>query len=89
MQKANGRVTRPLSEMGANIRGEYCPLAISGAAMHGIDYTMKVASAQVKSAIILAGLYADGETVIRETEKSRDHTERMLWLWARISGRTD
>lgn len=46
--------------------------------MHGIDYTMKVASAQVKSAIILAGLYADGETVIRETEKSRDHTERML-----------
>ncbi len=73
-----GRVTRPLSEMGANIRGEYCPLAISGAAMHGIDYTMKVASAQVKSAIILAGLYADGETVIRETEKSRDHTERML-----------
>ncbi len=46
--------------------------------MHGIDYKMPVASAQVKTAIILAGLYADGETVIHEIEKSRDHTELML-----------
>ena len=73
-----GRVTRPLSEMGAKIRGEYCPLAIAGAQLHGMDYTMAVASAQVKSAIILAGLYAQGETIVREIEKSRDHTERML-----------
>lgn len=73
-----GRVTKPLSLMGAKIEGEYCPLHIHGSRLHGIDYTMPVASAQVKTAIILAALYADGETVIRECEKSRDHTELML-----------
>ncbi len=73
-----GRVTRPLGEMGAKIQGEYCPLRITGTALAGIDYAMPVASAQVKSAIILAGLYAQGVTVVREREKSRDHTERML-----------
>lgn len=72
------RVVKPLSLMGANIQGEYCPLYITGSKLHGIDYKMPVASAQVKTAIILAGLYADGETVIHETEKSRDHTELML-----------
>ena len=73
-----GRVVKPLSMMGAKIENEYCPLYITGTELHGIDYKMPVASAQVKTAIILAGLYADGETVIHEIEKSRDHTELML-----------
>ncbi len=73
-----GRVTKPLALMGANIENEYCPLYIHGSHLHGIDYKMSVASAQVKTAIILAGLYAEGETVVREIEKSRDHTELML-----------
>lgn len=73
-----GRVTKPLSLMGAKIENEYCPLHIHGCTLHGIDYKMPVASAQVKTAIILAGLYAEGETIIRECEKSRDHTELML-----------
>ena len=73
-----GRVVQPLSMMGAKIENQYCPLYITGTKLHGIDYKMPVASAQVKTAIILAGLYADGETVIHEIEKSRDHTELML-----------
>ena len=73
-----GRVVKPLSMMCAKIENEYCPLYITGTKLHGIDYKMPVASAQVKTAIILAGLYADGETVIHEIEKSRDHTELML-----------
>ena len=73
-----GRVVKPLSMMGAKIENEYCPLYITGTKLHDIDYKMPVASAQVKTAIILAGLYADGETVIHEIEKSRDHTELML-----------
>lgn len=73
-----GRVVQPLSMMGAKIENEYCPLYITGTKLHSIDYKMPVASAQVKTAIILAGLYADGETVIHEIEKSRDHTELML-----------
>lgn len=73
-----GRVTKPLSLMGARIDNEYCPLYIHGTQLHGIDYKMPVASAQVKTAILLAGLYAEGETVVKETEKSRDHTELML-----------
>ena len=73
-----GRVVKPLSMMGAKIENEYCPLYITGTKLHGIDYKMPVASAQVKTAIILAVLYADGETVIHEIEKSRDHTELML-----------
>lgn len=73
-----GRVVKPLSMMGAKIENEYCPLYITGTKLHGIDYKMPVASAQVKTAIILAGLYAEGETVIHEIEKSRDHTELML-----------
>lgn len=76
------RVIDPLREMGAKIagraNGQYTPLAIQGSTLKGIDYTMPVASAQVKSAILLAGLRADGMTVIREKEVSRDHTERML-----------
>lgn len=73
-----GRVTKPLALMGANIENEYCPLKIHGSKLTGMDYQMTVASAQVKTALILAGLYADGDTVIHETELSRDHTELML-----------
>ena len=72
------RVTQPLSLMGADIDGEYCPLTIKGKKLCGMDYNMTVASAQVKTALILAGLYANSKTVIHETEKSRDHTELML-----------
>ncbi|MGN0180849.1 MAG: 3-phosphoshikimate 1-carboxyvinyltransferase [Candidatus Ornithomonoglobus sp.] len=73
-----GRVTRPLSLMGADIENEYCPLHIHGTRLHGMEYNMTIASAQVKTALILAGLYADGDTIIHEIEKSRDHTELML-----------
>lgn len=72
------RVTEPLSLMGAKIDGDFCPLTIHSSRLHGMEYKMKVASAQVKTAIILAALYANGETIIHETEKSRDHTELML-----------
>lgn len=73
-----GRVTKPLALMGAEIDGEYCPLHIHGRRLHGMEYNMTVASAQVKTALILAGMYAEGETVIHEIERSRDHTELML-----------
>ena len=73
-----GRVVKPLTQMGARIDGELCPLKTHPSKLRGITYDMPVASAQVKTALMLAGLYADGETVIIEKEKSRDHTERML-----------
>ena len=77
-----GRVINPLRQMGAEIiaRGEnrYPPIAIKGKKLQPIKYVMPVASAQVKSAILLAGLYTDGETEIIEPAKSRDHTERIL-----------
>ena len=76
------RVTKPLTEMGAIIdgrqNGEYPPLSIRGGAIHGIVYHPPVASAQVKSCILLAGLQAKGITTVVEPEKSRDHTERMI-----------
>ncbi|QWV98398.1 3-phosphoshikimate 1-carboxyvinyltransferase [Geomonas nitrogeniifigens] len=76
------RVVGPLSKMGARIGGraggEKAPLAIQGSQLKGIEYDSPVSSAQVKSAIMLAGLYADGETVVREPHLSRDHSERML-----------
>lgn len=76
-----GRIITPLRKMGADIDGrdgKFCPLSIRPAALHGITYEMPVASAQLKSAILLAGLYADGPTVVIEPAPSRDHTERML-----------
>jgi 3-phosphoshikimate 1-carboxyvinyltransferase len=77
-----GRVITPLSRMGAEISGrannKYPPLAIKGKRLQAMHYALPVASAQVKSAIILAGLYADGVTEIIEPAQSRDHTERML-----------
>ncbi|MGA4516023.1 3-phosphoshikimate 1-carboxyvinyltransferase [Solibacillus silvestris] len=76
------RVADPLRLMGAQIagrdNGQYTPLAIQGGPLKAIDYKMPVASAQVKSAILLAGICAEGTTVVREEEISRDHTERML-----------
>ncbi|HEV7353193.1 MAG TPA: 3-phosphoshikimate 1-carboxyvinyltransferase [Brevundimonas sp.] len=76
------RVTGPLAGMGARFAWaaaeDRLPVTLSGGALRGIDYRQTVASAQVKSAILLAGLNAAGETVVREPEKSRDHTERML-----------
>ncbi|MGE7949335.1 3-phosphoshikimate 1-carboxyvinyltransferase [Lysinibacillus sp. NPDC093688] len=76
------RVIDPLRQMDAHITGrtdgQYTPLAIQGTTLQAIDYHMPVASAQVKSAILLAGLRAEGTTIVRETEVSRDHTERML-----------
>lgn len=76
------RVADPLRQMGAQIagreNGQYTPLAIQGSQLEAMDYTMPVASAQVKSAILLAGLRANGTTIVREKEVSRDHTERML-----------
>lgn len=76
------RITEPLSEMGAEIRsvrGNGCaPLLIEGRTLHGIRYRSPVASAQVKSALLFAGLYAGGATTIEEPFLSRDHSERML-----------
>ena len=76
------RVTDPLAQMGAQIdtnHGGTAPLHLRPVdGLHGIDYAMPVASAQVKSCLLLAGLYADGETCIGEPAPTRDHTERML-----------
>jgi 3-phosphoshikimate 1-carboxyvinyltransferase len=76
------RVAEPLGLMGAVVegRGERCepPLRVRGGALEGIDWTSKVASAQVKSAILLAGLSARGTTVVREAVTTRTHTEEML-----------
>ena len=77
-----GRIVEPLRRMGAQVMGRQdgslAPLAIRGGALRGIEYDLPVASAQVKSCILLAGLSADGDTVIRQPALSRDHTERMV-----------
>jgi len=85
MRRPMSRITAPLRMMGASIEGvrrngeEFAPLRIKPVKkLHGIVYSMPVSSAQVKSAILLAGLFADGETVITQPAISRDHTERML-----------
>lgn len=89
------RIIEPLSMMGANItsiRDNGCaPLKISGKPLHGIHYHSQVASAQVKSSILLAGLYADRETTVTEPKLSRNHTELMLKFFGatvRTSGTT-
>ncbi len=76
------RIAEPLRAMGARVEtdGGRLPLTVEGARLRGIDYELPVASAQVKSCLLLAGLYAEGETVVRERFPSRDHTERMLRL---------
>lgn len=75
-----GRVTEPLRLMGARIDDAYPPLAVEGGGLHGIDYSLPVPSAQVKGAVLLAGLGADGETVVREAVPTRMHTEELLQL---------
>jgi 3-phosphoshikimate 1-carboxyvinyltransferase len=81
-QRPMARVVEPLTMMGSNIFGRhnsrFAPLVIRGGGLRAIEYHLKVASAQVKSAILLAALDTEGETVIRETSPTRDHTERML-----------
>jgi 3-phosphoshikimate 1-carboxyvinyltransferase len=76
------RIVEPLSRMGAKVSAEANdrrpPLALTGAPLHGIDYRLPVASAQVKSCVMLAGLLAEGETTLTEPRPTRDHTERML-----------
>ena len=81
------RVTLPLRMMGADISGkrkgreEYPPIAIRGRQLKAIQYKLPIASAQVKSALLLAGLYAQGSTRVEEKMRTRDHTERMLRLF--------
>jgi 3-phosphoshikimate 1-carboxyvinyltransferase len=80
-QRPMKRVIEPLSRMGASIRakdGNFAPVLVQGRKLRGIRYSLPMPSAQVKSAILLAGLYAEGKTVVEETLSSRDHTERML-----------
>ena len=76
------RVTNPLTEMGARIdgrkNGSFTPISLRGGGLQPINYRLPVASAQVKSAIILAGLQAEGQSTIIEPEETRDHTERMI-----------
>jgi 3-phosphoshikimate 1-carboxyvinyltransferase len=75
------RIAEPLSRMGARVearQGRLPPLQVGGASLHGIDYEMPIASAQVKSCLLLAGLLADGPTRIHEPFWTRDHTERLL-----------
>lgn len=88
-----GRITEPLSEMGAKFEtlGEKsgcAPLKIHGSQLKAIDYEMPVASAQVKSAVLLAGMFADGTTTVTQPATTRDHTERMMSAF-QISNRTD
>lgn len=72
------RIAEPLRLMGAQIQGDTAPLHIRGGNLQGIRYVSPVASAQIKSAVLLAGLRAQGQTWVREPAPSRDHTERML-----------
>jgi 3-phosphoshikimate 1-carboxyvinyltransferase len=76
------RVAEPLRRMGAVVDGRddgrYPPLVVRGGGLHGIEYDVPMASAQVKSAVLLAGLAAEGETVVREVSPTRAHTEEML-----------
>jgi 3-phosphoshikimate 1-carboxyvinyltransferase len=77
-----GRLIEPLRLMGAEIWGRgkdsFAPLVIKGGKLHGIDFTLPMPSAQIKSAILLAGLFAQGNTVLHQAIPSRDHTERLL-----------
>ena len=88
LKRPMDRVAAPLAAMGAEIttHGGRAPLAIRGRALNGADHKLSVSSAQVKSAILLAGLYAEGPTSITEHPSTRDHTERLLkYLGARVS----
>ncbi len=75
-----GRIAGPLTEMGAGVETAdgHLPLGIDARPLHGIEYELPVASGQVKSCVLLAGLYGEGETIVVEPVPTRDHTERML-----------
>jgi 3-phosphoshikimate 1-carboxyvinyltransferase len=78
------RVAEPLRQMGGRVEcreGRLPPLEVAGTALHGVSYRMPVASAQVKSCVLLAGLLAEGETSVTEPAPTRDHTERLLAAW--------
>jgi 3-phosphoshikimate 1-carboxyvinyltransferase len=79
-----GRIKEPLEQMGAKVEllgpSGRAPVRITGGHLHGIEYSMPVASAQVKSCILLAGLFADGLTTIHEPKPTRDHTERLFQI---------
>jgi 3-phosphoshikimate 1-carboxyvinyltransferase len=81
-QRPMKRIIEPLRQMGAEIysraENRFPPVVIRGGNLKGISYEMPIASAQVKSAILLAGLFAKGDTTVKEPHKSRDHTEKML-----------
>jgi 3-phosphoshikimate 1-carboxyvinyltransferase len=87
------RIVEPLSLMGAAVsarEGRLPPLKVGGSRLTGIEYELPVASAQVKSCVLIAGLLAEGETVVREPHPSRDHTERiLLGSHARFARRDD
>jgi 3-phosphoshikimate 1-carboxyvinyltransferase len=75
------RIMTPLEQMGASMKardGKFPPLTIHGRPLHSIDYTLPVPSAQVKSCVLLAGLFAEGDTIVREPVRTRDHTEIAL-----------
>ena len=87
-----GRIVEPLTAMGARIETDdgHAPLAIGGSNLHGITYEMPLASAQVKSALLIASLYADSPTTVREPGPTRDHSERMLAaMGAKITANED
>jgi len=76
-----GRIIKPLEQMGARMEareGQFPPLVIHGTGLHPIDYILPVPSAQVKTCVLFGGLFAEGETIVRETIRSRDHTEIAL-----------
>lgn len=85
------RVIAPLSQMGAKFDTENrrLPLIAHGGRLKGVTYRSSVASAQVKSAVLLAGLEAEGETIVVEPERSRDHTERMLAVFGAAIDQTE
>ncbi len=87
------RISQPLSLLGADVTTTdgHAPVYVSPKALHGADVTLNVASAQVKSAVLLAGISAEGQTRVTEPVKSRDHTERMLQAMGadiQVDGRT-
>ncbi len=81
-QRPMKRILSPLGQMGATVSGRnggsLAPLAFNGGDLHGVEYDMPVASAQLKSCILIAGMFASGETVAVQPAESRDHTERMM-----------
>lgn len=86
-----GRVITPLREMGAQIAastGDRPPLQIQGGKLHAIDYKMPVASAQVKSSVLFAGLFAEGDTGVEEPYRTRDHSEQALRAFGAVLSRS-